>query len=128
MSGDYGFAGEKLGRGKWLPFLGDCRLGGGRPVHTGVAIYTPGIDLNGDIEVKVKVDKRILRALKTSAGAATTWSRCGTRNISTIRLSRQKLAPYAATLAGARTPRRPHHTRQRRRAHWPFDYAQDRPR
>jgi hypothetical protein len=35
----------------------------GRPVHTGVAIYTPSIDLNGDLEVKVKVDRRILRAL-----------------------------------------------------------------
>lgn len=35
----------------------------GRPVHTGIAIYTPSIDLNGDFEVKVKVDKRILRAL-----------------------------------------------------------------
>jgi len=32
-------------------------------VHTGVAIYTPSIDLNGDIEVKVKVDARIVRAL-----------------------------------------------------------------
>jgi hypothetical protein len=35
----------------------------GRPIHTGVAIYTPSIDLDGDFEVKVKVDKRILRAL-----------------------------------------------------------------
>jgi hypothetical protein len=35
----------------------------GRPVHTGVAIYTPSIDLDGDVEVKVKVDKRILRTL-----------------------------------------------------------------
>jgi len=35
----------------------------GRPVHTGVAIYTPSIDLDGDFEVKVKVDPRILRAL-----------------------------------------------------------------
>jgi hypothetical protein len=35
----------------------------GRPVHTGAAIYTPNIDLDGDIEVKVKVDARILRAL-----------------------------------------------------------------
>ena len=35
----------------------------GRPVHTDVAIYTPGIDLDGDMEVKVKVDKRILCTL-----------------------------------------------------------------
>jgi len=35
----------------------------GRPVHTGVAIFTPSIDLDGDIEVKVRVDKRILSAL-----------------------------------------------------------------
>jgi hypothetical protein len=35
----------------------------GRPVHTGVAIYTPNIDLDGTFEVKVRVDKRVLRAL-----------------------------------------------------------------
>lgn len=35
----------------------------GRPVHTGIAIYTPSIDLDGSLEVKVRVDKRILRAL-----------------------------------------------------------------
>jgi len=35
----------------------------GRPVHTGVAIYTPNLDLDGDFEIKVKVDKRILREL-----------------------------------------------------------------
>jgi hypothetical protein len=35
----------------------------GRPVHTGIAIYMPSMDLDGDIEVKVKVDKRILSAL-----------------------------------------------------------------
>jgi hypothetical protein len=38
----------------------------GRPVHTGIAIYTPFIDLNGDYSVKVKVDKRVLRALNTT--------------------------------------------------------------
>jgi hypothetical protein len=32
-------------------------------VHTGSAIYTLSIDLDGDFEVKVKVDKRLLRAL-----------------------------------------------------------------
>ena len=37
----------------------------GRPVHTGIAIFTPSMDLNGDIEVKVRVDKRILAALNT---------------------------------------------------------------
>lgn len=35
----------------------------GRPVHTGVAIYTPSIDLDGDIEIKVRVDKRILNSM-----------------------------------------------------------------
>jgi hypothetical protein len=35
----------------------------GRPVHTGVAIFTPSIDLDGDVEIKVRVDKRILSAL-----------------------------------------------------------------
>jgi hypothetical protein len=35
----------------------------GRPVHTGVAIYTPSIDLDGDIEIKVKVDRRITSAV-----------------------------------------------------------------
>ncbi len=35
----------------------------GRPVHTGIAIYTPSMDLDGSIEVKVRVDKRVLRAL-----------------------------------------------------------------
>lgn len=35
----------------------------GRPVHTGTAIYTPSLDLDGDFEIKVKVDKRLLRAL-----------------------------------------------------------------
>jgi len=35
----------------------------GRPVHTGIAIYKPSIDLEGNLEVKVRVDKRILRAL-----------------------------------------------------------------
>jgi hypothetical protein len=42
----------------------------GRPVHTGIAIFTPSIDLDGDIEVKVKIDKRILAALN-SPGAFT---------------------------------------------------------
>ncbi len=37
----------------------------GRPVHTGIAIYTPSIDLDGSLEVKVKVDKRVLGALNT---------------------------------------------------------------
>lgn len=35
----------------------------GRPVHTGIAIYTPSLDLDGDFEVKVRLDKRILQAL-----------------------------------------------------------------
>jgi hypothetical protein len=39
----------------------------GRPVHTGIAIYTPNIDLDGELEVKVRVDKRILRTLNSGA-------------------------------------------------------------
>lgn len=35
----------------------------GRPVHTGISIYTPNIDLDGDLEIKVKVDKRILQQM-----------------------------------------------------------------
>ena len=37
----------------------------GRPVHTGSAIFTPSLDLDGDFEIKVKLDKRLLRALNT---------------------------------------------------------------
>jgi hypothetical protein len=63
----------------------------GRPVHTGIAIYMPNIDLDGNLEVKVRVDKRILSALnspgafrghlvnadnigKTSADLVTMWN------------------------------------------------------
>jgi hypothetical protein len=35
----------------------------GRPVHTGVAIFRPSIDLEGKISISVRVDKRILSAL-----------------------------------------------------------------
>ena len=35
----------------------------GRPVHTGVAIFTPSIDLEGNLNVNVRVDKRMLAAL-----------------------------------------------------------------
>jgi len=35
----------------------------GRAVHTGISIYTPSIDLDGDLEVKIRVDARILREL-----------------------------------------------------------------
>ncbi len=37
----------------------------GRPVHTGVAIFRPSIDLEGKISVSVRVDKRIISALNT---------------------------------------------------------------
>ncbi len=42
----------------------------GRPVHTGVAIFTPSIDMEGKFSVSVRVDKRILSALN-SPGAFT---------------------------------------------------------
>lgn len=35
----------------------------GRPVHTGVAIYTPSVNLDGSFEVKVRVDARLVNAL-----------------------------------------------------------------
>ncbi len=35
----------------------------GCPVHTGVAIYTPTVDLEGNFAIKVKVDKRMPRAM-----------------------------------------------------------------
>ncbi len=38
----------------------------GRPVHTGIAIFRPSIDLGGRISVSVRVDKRILSALNAT--------------------------------------------------------------
>ena len=35
----------------------------GRSVHTGIAIFTPSIELDGDINIHVRVDKRILAAV-----------------------------------------------------------------
>ena len=35
----------------------------GRPVHTGIAIFTPTIDLQGNFKVTVRVDKRLITAL-----------------------------------------------------------------
>ena len=35
----------------------------GRPVHTGIAIFTPSIDLQGNLSISVRVDKRIGSAL-----------------------------------------------------------------
>jgi|WetSurMetagenome_2_1015567.scaffolds.fasta_scaffold907989_1 hypothetical protein len=35
----------------------------GRPVHTGIAIFTPSIDLQGNIKVNVRVDKRLITVL-----------------------------------------------------------------
>ncbi|MGC1378415.1 MAG: hypothetical protein WA821_19440 [Anaerolineales bacterium] len=37
----------------------------GRPVHTGIAIYTPSIGLDGELEVNVKLDARVINALNT---------------------------------------------------------------
>jgi hypothetical protein len=62
----------------------------GRPVHTGIAIFTPSIDLEGNLNINVRVDKRMLAALnapgafkgsirnrenigKTSQGLAECW-------------------------------------------------------
>lgn len=38
----------------------------GRPVHSGVAIFTPTIDAQGYVKVSVRVDKRILLALNAN--------------------------------------------------------------
>ena len=38
----------------------------GRSVHTGTATFRPTIDLNGNISVSVRVDKRILSALNAT--------------------------------------------------------------
>jgi len=35
----------------------------GRPVHTGIAVFTPVIDTQGNLSVSVRVDKRIIAAL-----------------------------------------------------------------
>ena len=35
----------------------------GRPVHTGMAIFTPSIDLQGNLSIKVRVNKRLVSAL-----------------------------------------------------------------
>ena len=35
----------------------------GRPVHSGVVIFTPSIDLQGKFSVNVRLDKRIVSAL-----------------------------------------------------------------
>jgi hypothetical protein len=35
----------------------------GAPVHTGIAVFTPTIDMEGNLSVSVRVDKRILAAL-----------------------------------------------------------------
>ena len=35
----------------------------GRPVHTGVAIFTPSIDLEGNLDINVRLDKRMIAAL-----------------------------------------------------------------
>jgi len=32
-------------------------------VHTGIAIYTPSVNLDGTVEIKVRVDRRILNAV-----------------------------------------------------------------
>lgn len=41
-----------------------------RPVHTGIAIFTPTIDLEGNFSVSVRVDKRIVSALNVPGSFA----------------------------------------------------------
>ena len=40
----------------------------GRPVHTGVAIFRPVIDAQGNLSVSVRLDKRITSALNAPGG------------------------------------------------------------
>lgn len=42
----------------------------GRPVHTGIAIFTPSIDLQGNLNINVRVDKRIVSALNAPGALA----------------------------------------------------------
>ena len=42
----------------------------GRPVHTGIAVFTPYIDTQGNITVSVRVDKRITAALNVPGAFA----------------------------------------------------------
>ena len=43
-------------------------LSEGRPVHTGVAIFTPTIDAQGKFSISVRVDKRLISALNAPGG------------------------------------------------------------
>jgi hypothetical protein len=40
----------------------------GRPVHSGIAIFTPSIDTQGNLSINVRVDKRIVSALNSPGG------------------------------------------------------------
>ena len=42
----------------------------GRPVHTGVAIFRPTIDAQGNLSISVRVDKRITAALNVPGAFA----------------------------------------------------------
>ncbi|HSL46428.1 MAG TPA: hypothetical protein VK897_23540 [Anaerolineales bacterium] len=42
----------------------------GRPIHTGVAIFTPSIDLQGKLSVNIRLDKRIISALNAPGAFA----------------------------------------------------------
>lgn len=43
-------------------------LAEGRAVNTGTVTYIPSVDLEGNINVRARVDKRILRALNSEGG------------------------------------------------------------
>jgi hypothetical protein len=51
----------------------------GNPVHTGNAIYTPVLTLRGELEIKVRVDARLVR--KLNAAGAFHGTRLNTENI-----------------------------------------------
>jgi hypothetical protein len=70
----------------------------GRPVHTGIAIFTPTIDLKGNLSVSVRVDKRILSALNVP-GSFT----CRINNSANI----GKTCPEIAALWNAENPDNP---------------------
>ena len=60
---------------------------GGRPVHTGIAIFTPSVHLEGNLNIKVRVDKRIVAALNAPRAF-----KGRVRNIENIGKTSQELA------------------------------------
>lgn len=60
-----------LGFQSWAGLIG--LLKEGRPVYTGIAIVTPSIDLDGEINISVRVDKCILDEISWHFVAEIWW-------------------------------------------------------